>query len=144
MAEFLSEAWLEALDRAARAAPELASVAADAPLVIEQRVRRGDDVIVYALCFDASGARVVPGPASSPDVILITDAATARSLQRGTINAQQAAVTGRLKLQGDAGRLRAAGEALRTIGDVFADVRSATTDADADADAEDPDASCHR
>jgi len=140
MAEFLSEAWIAALDRAARAAPELAAVAADGPLVIEQRVHRADDEVVYALSFDSRGARVDPGPASSPDVVLVTDAATARALQRGTMNAQQAAVTGRLKLRGDVERLRSAGEALRAIGDVFAAVRSATTDADED----DPGAPSHR
>ena len=140
MAAFLSEAWIAALDRAARAAPELAAVAADAPLVIEQRVRRGHHDVVYALTFDSSGARVDPGPASAPDIVLVTDAATARALQRGTMNAQQAAITGRLKLQGDVERLRAAGEALRAIGDVFRDLRSAATDADED----DPGAPSHR
>jgi hypothetical protein len=138
--QLLSEAWIAALDRAARASPELASVGAEAPLVIEQRVRRGRDEVVYALCFDATGARVVAGPASSPDVVLLTDAATARALQQGGLNAQQAAVSGRLKLRGDIERLRAAGDALRAVGDVFRDVRSATTDGDDD----DPGVSPHR
>ena len=127
VAEFLSEAWIVALDRAARAAPDLASVAPDAPLVIEQRVRRDGDEVVYALCFDATGARVVPGPASSPDAVLVTDAPTAWALALGTISAQQAAVTGHLKLRGDVERLRAAGEALRAVADVFSEVRSDTT-----------------
>ena len=130
MAEFLSEAWIAALDRAAREAAELASVATDAPFVIEQRVRRGDDEVVYAFCFDVSGARVVAGPVPTPDVGLLTDAVTARALQLGTMNAQQAAVTGHLKLRGDIERLRRAGEALRAVGDVFSEVRSATTYAD--------------
>jgi putative sterol carrier protein len=136
VAEFLSEAWIAELDDAARAAPALAAVGAERPLVVEQRVRHGDDEVVYSLCFDASGARVVPGPATSPDVVILTDDATARALQHGTINAQQAAVTGRLKLRGDVEHLRSAGDALRAVGDVFREVRATTTRADED----DPDA----
>jgi hypothetical protein len=130
MAEFLSDGWIAALDRAARAAPELATVAPDAPLVIEQRVRRGDHEVVYTLCFDSGGARVVPGPASSPDAVLLTDAPTAWGLALGTINAQQAVVTGHLRLRGDVERLRVAGEALRAVADVFSEVRSDTTAVD--------------
>jgi SCP-2 sterol transfer family len=140
VAEFLSDDWIAALDRAARAAPGLASLAPETPLVIEQRVRLGDREVVYSLSFDATGARVVAGPASSPDVVLVTDAATAWALQRGAINGQEAAVTGHLKLRGDVERLRAAGEALRAVDDVFSEVRAATTYADED----DPGASARR
>ncbi len=132
VAEFLSDDWITALDRAARAAPELASVAPEIPLAIEQRVQLGDGEVVYTLSFDATGARVIAGPVSAPDVVLVTDAATARALQRGTMNGEQAAVTGHLKLRGDVERLRAVGDALRAVDDVFSEVRAATTYADED------------
>jgi hypothetical protein len=128
VAEFLSDAWIAQLDRAARAAPGIRDLAADRPLVIEQHVRRGDDEIVYSLHLAAEGARVEKGAASQPDVILRTDAGTALAMQRGTMTAQDAAAAGRLKVRGTMERLRAVGEALRTLDDVFGEVRAATTD----------------
>ncbi len=129
MAEFLSDAWIAELDRAARASPDLATAPDAAPVVVEQHVRCADQTeVAYHLVFDASGARVYPGPAEVPDVVLLTDENTARALARGTLNAQQAAVAGRLKLRGHAARLRAAGELLGAAGDVFQTVRDATTD----------------
>jgi hypothetical protein len=128
VAEFLSDAWIEELDQAARDAPSLAAIGAERPLVVEQRVRRGREEVVYSLCFTADGARVTAGPAESPHVVVRTDASTARALQQGTMNAQQAAVAGHLKIQGQAEHLRAAGDALRAAGDVFESVRASTTD----------------
>jgi putative sterol carrier protein len=127
VAEFLSESWVAEMDRAARDAPALAAVGAAEALVVEQRVRRGDDLVVYHLAFASDGTRVRVGPATTPDLVLITDAATARGLQLGTVNAEQAAMAGRLKIRGQIGRLRAAGEALRSMDDVFRAVRDATT-----------------
>lgn len=128
MAEFLSDAWIAQLDRAARAAPGVSGLGVDPPLVIEQHVRRGDDEVVYSLHFAADGARVENGAASQPDVILRTDAGTALAMQRGTMSAQDALAAGRLKVRGRMERLRAVGEALRTLDDVFGEVRAATTD----------------
>ena len=127
MAEFLSESWIADLDRAARDAPSLAGVGLSAPLVVEQRVHGGVDDVVYHFTFTSEGARVQPGPAESPDVVLVTDVTTARALQLGTVSAHQAAAAGRLKVRGHVRRLRAATEALRSLDDVFHTVREATT-----------------
>lgn len=127
MAEFLSESWIAELDRAARGASSLAGLGAADSLVVEQRVRRGDGEVVYHFAFGSDGARVRRGPAEAPDLVVVTDIVTARGLQQGTVNAQQAAVAGGLKVSGDIGRLRAAGEALRNVDDVFRTVREATT-----------------
>lgn len=129
MPEFLSPAWIDALDRAARETTGLAAVAAPAPLVVEQRVRRpAGDEVVYYLTFGTGGARVVAGAAPEPDLVLVTDLETAWALAQGATNAQQAVAAGRLTLRGRAERLRAAGEGLRALGDVFAAVRAATTE----------------
>ena len=127
VAEFLSASWIAEMDRAARAAPSLAGLGREGPLVVEQRVGRADDEVVYHLAFTSEGARVQAGPAATPDLTLVVDAETARRLQEGTLNAQQAAAAGRLKVRGHLGRLRAAGEALRSVEDVFRAVREATT-----------------
>lgn len=127
VAEFLSESWIAELDRAARDAPSLGDVGSLQPLVVEQRVQHGDREVVYHFSFAPAGARVRLGPAAAPDLVLVTDADTARHLQRGTLNAQQAAVRRKLKIRGHVGRLRTAGEALRSLDDVFQTVRDATT-----------------
>lgn len=127
VAEFLSESWIVELDHAARDALSLTRIAPVDSLVVEQRVRRGDDEVVYHLTFGPDGARVGSGPAAAPDLVLATDVVTARALQAGTLNAQQAALAGRLKIGGDLRRLRASGEALRSVDDVFHAVREATT-----------------
>ena len=129
VAEFLSDAWIAELDRAARASSDLATAPDAVPVVVEQHVRCVDQTdVVYHLVFDPRGARVHPGPAEAPDLVLLTDEETARGLAHGTLNAQQAAVAGRLKLRGHAERLRDAGELLRAARDVFHTVRDATTD----------------
>jgi hypothetical protein len=125
--EFLSESWVAALDAAARAAPSLAALGVPDPFVVEQRVRQGDGEVVYHLSFQARGARVLMGPAAAPDLVLFTDADTARALQQGTLGAQDAAARRRLTIRGQAGRLRNAGEALRSLEDVFRTVRDQTT-----------------
>jgi SCP-2 sterol transfer family len=129
MAEFLSDAWIAELDRAARAAPDLATAPDAIPVVVEQHVRCADETeIAYHFVFDPGGARVHAGPAEAPDLVFLTDEDTARALARGSLNAQQAAGAGRLKLRGHAERLRDAGELLRAARDVFQSVREATTD----------------
>jgi hypothetical protein len=127
VAEFLSETWIAELDRAARDSASLGQLGSPEPFVVEQRVQHGDDEVVYHVSFASTGARVHSGPAAAPDLVLVTDAETARRLQRGTLNAQEAAVSNRLKVRGRVGRLRAAGEALRSLDDVFQTVRDATT-----------------
>jgi hypothetical protein len=127
VAEFLSASWIAEMDRAARDAPSLAPLGAGETLVVEQRVHLGDRDVVYHLAFTSDGARVRAGPAESPDLTVVVDAVTARQLQAGTVKAQQAAVAGRLKIRGNIRRLRAAGDALESVEDVFRAVREATT-----------------
>lgn len=127
MVEFLSEAWIVELDRAARDASALGGVGAAQPLVVEQHVQRSDAVLVYHFSFTPDGARVSVGPAPAPDLVLFMDEDTARRLHQGSLSAQEAAVGRRLKVRGQIRRLRAAGEALRSLDDVFQTVRDATT-----------------
>jgi len=130
VAEFLTDAWIAELDQAARAAPSLAALGRTERLVVEQRIRRADDDVVYHFVFEPTGARVERGAAAIADLSLATDAATAWGLETGTVGAREAIVSGHLKIRGRAERLRSAGEALRAVHDVFAAVRAATTTRD--------------
>lgn len=129
MPEFLSPEWIEALDTAARAATvptDAAVVSIEVELVV--RDAPGGEVRYHLRLADGR-ARVHGGPAASPHLRLIADYDIAARIQRGEVNAQQALAAGRLKVQGQGqfARLLGADEALRSLEDVFAAVRAATT-----------------
>jgi len=129
--EFLSDAWLRALDAAVRASEEVPGLA---PVVIEQVVCDvpGRDEVRYRLAADATGARVeVPGPdAPAPDVRLTTDYRTAVAISTGRENAQRALAAGTLRLGGDIGVLVQRADALTVLRDASAALRGDTTYAD--------------
>ena len=56
----------------------------------------------------------------------VCDRDTAAALARGTVNAQRALTSGRLKLRGEVDRLGAAGAALAGLGDLLAGLREDT------------------
>jgi hypothetical protein len=129
--QYLSDAWLDALDRALQAS---VSVKAVAPLVVEQVVRevphRGE--VRYRVWIDAEGGHA--GPIASddahdgrPDIRLSTDYTTASAIARGAENAQSALAHGRLQLGGNVDVLTRHAEALATLDDATAALRAATT-----------------
>jgi len=126
--EYLSDAWLEALDRTLRDAANLHTAAA---LVVESVVtgvpRRGE--VRYRLTVDASGARARHANASDapPELRLTTDYATAAAIARGTENAQTALARGRLRLGGDVNVLIAHADTLSALDDLTAALRAETT-----------------
>jgi SCP-2 sterol transfer family len=126
--EYLSDAWIDALDAAVRDAPPLRTTT---PLVIESVVtevpRRGE--VRYRLAVDASGARARSGDAGDPppELRLTTDYATAVAIAQGTENAQTALARGRLRLGGDVNVLIAHADTLSTLDDLTAGVRAETT-----------------
>jgi hypothetical protein len=127
VAAFLSAAWLQDLDAAARSSAALAAVGRHGRVVIEQQVTgtpRGD--VTYHFVFDSEGARVHRGSANDANVVIVTDSATAAALHAGEINAQGALTTKRLKLKGDIDLLVRHAEALKALDDVFAAVRATT------------------
>jgi putative sterol carrier protein len=131
VADFLSAEWIEALDAAARAAtlPETASAVS---ITIEQVVRDAPDgESHYHLRIEDGRARVQPGPAAAPDLLLFADYDVAARIQRGEVNAQEALAAGRLKVQGRFAHLLRVDDALRALEDVFAPVRAETTYGDA-------------
>jgi putative sterol carrier protein len=127
VAEFLSAAWIEALDAAARAAT-LPEEAAGVTVTVEQVVQDAPGgECRYHLRIEDGHARVVPGPTAEPDLRLFADYDVAARIQRGELNAQQALAFGKLKVQGQFARLVRVDDALRALEDVFAPVRAATT-----------------
>ena len=127
MPEFLSETWLDELDRAVRTSE---SVSALAPLVIEQVVVDVPSLgeVRYRFRVDGDGARVTRGRDPEPaDVRLTTDYLTAVAIARGKENAQIALARGRLRLGGDVDALVRRADALSALHDATAALRAATT-----------------
>ena len=127
MPEFLSETWLDELDRALRASEDVSALS---PIVIEQVVvdvpGRGE--VRYRFRVDGGGARVTRGAGpESPDVRLTTDYPTAVAIALGTENAQIALARGRLRLGGDVETLTRHADALAALHDASAALRAATT-----------------
>ena len=129
MAEFLSAAWIAELDAAARAASELV---ADPPFVVEQQVRDTDAREVrYRVRIGPDGTSVrtdVPADVGDePDLVLVTDRATARELHEGTFRAQDALARGALKVRGRPESLGRRADLLARLEVAFAAVRAGTT-----------------
>jgi len=124
MAEFLSAAWVAALDAAARAADDLRT---DPPLVVETVVETTERDLGYQVHLGADGASVTRPGAVPADVVLVTDAGTAWALHQGTLRAQDAFARGALKLRGRPEVLSGRAELLAALERALAPVRAETT-----------------
>jgi hypothetical protein len=122
VAEFLTPEWIAALDALARAAADLAD-AAEAPLVVEQQVVTAAGTVTYHLVLGPGPARVVAGPAASPDLTMVTTEDAARRIHAGTANAQTCLSDGTLRLRGNPEVLARRAAVLSRVGDLFAGVR---------------------
>lgn len=153
MLPFLSDAWLAALDDAARSDQHLRETTAGLELVVEQRitgtevgdssadaasgsgevpagpgdVSPGSGEVVYHVTIDDGTVRITPGPADSPDIRFTQDHDTATGIASGRVSAQRAFMTGRLQVGGDLQLLVEQADVLAALTDVFAQVRADTT-----------------
>jgi hypothetical protein len=122
---FLSPEWLRAFDTALRSDRELGARFVGSPIAIAQEI--GDSDLRYVIVLDGEGGRVEAARRDLPvDVTFVCDRATAAALAQGTLNAQRALTSGRLKLRGEVDRLGAAGAALAGLGDLLAGLRADT------------------
>lgn len=129
MARFLSDAWLEALDRAARADETLADLADGPPLVVQQVVTGGPDGdVTYNVRAGGGAVSVRPGPADDATIRFRQDHETATAIASGRLSAQRAFMTGRLQVGGDLRAVLDRGPTLTALADVFAAVRATTDD----------------
>lgn len=126
MARFLSDEWLSALERAARDGVE-PTIDPTIDIVVEQVVIDDDQEIAYHLILRDGRIQVRRGRAASPTVTFITDRATATRVNRGDQSAQEAFMTGRLRVGGDIRALLAYQQRGAKLDDLFAAVRADTT-----------------
>jgi hypothetical protein len=128
---FLSADWLRALDDVLRADRDLGARFAATPITIAQEVTVvPSEVFRYVVVLDGAGGRVKSDTGAAreiqADVTFVCDRDTAVGLAQGTMNAQRALTSGRLKLRGEVDRLAAASAALTGLGDLLAELRADT------------------
>ena len=123
MPAFLSNEWIEALDRAA----QHAQVDPSLSLVLQQVVTGPEGTVTYHVSFDGGRVRVLPGPAPDPTVTFTLDRDTAEAIAAGGESAQSAFMAGRLRLGGDVTVLLDAHDALDRLAGLFSEVRTGTT-----------------
>ena len=123
MVKFLTDEWVSALDHEARAQ---VSPIADT-FVVKYRVQfETDESFVYQIRFDADAVTVRTGAPSPPTVVLSTDRLTARGVATNTMSAQAAFMAGQLRLDGDTMAMVRNHDALTTLDNIFAAVRTKT------------------
>ena len=123
MVKFLTDEWVSALDHEAS---EQVSPIADT-FVVEYRVElETHESFVYQIRFDADAVTVRTGALSPPTVVLSTDRLTAHGVATSTMSAQAAFMAGQLRLDGDTMAMVRNHDALATLDDIFAAVRTKT------------------
>ncbi|HVM39707.1 MAG TPA: SCP2 sterol-binding domain-containing protein [Acidimicrobiia bacterium] len=120
--QFLTPEWAAALEHEANASDGVRAATEGVDLTVQADIPGAE----YAVAFRNGSVTVHWGRLEHPDVTLVSSRETAEALSRGTINAQQAFVDGRLRLRGDLAKLTAARQALLRLGDAFASLRSRT------------------
>lgn len=106
MAAFLSRAWLEELDGAARADAGLRAATAGARVTLQQVVTGGPDGDVrYWVQVDDGEVRVGAGAAERPDATVTQSYATAVAVRAGQLSLEEALLAGRIRLAGDVATL---------------------------------------
>jgi putative sterol carrier protein len=117
---FLTDEWVDALDRAA---PDAVPLDGDLDgLVLGYVV----DDFAYHLVFADGRVHVRRGAAEHPTVTFRCDRATAAEIARGEASAQRAFMAGRLRIGGDASALLRAHAAIAALPDLFGAVRAET------------------
>lgn len=125
--EFLTPEWAAALEEEANASEALRRAARGVHLTIQQEVTDAEtEGLHYALRFEDGVVRVLWGRAEAPDVTFVQTRATAEALSRGTLNAQQAFMLGKLRVRGNLPKLMAVRDAFAELEDVLAALRART------------------
>jgi SCP-2 sterol transfer family len=117
MATFLTDAWIAALDHAAREVDGPVG-----PLVIQQVVTDGDGEVTWHVVLGQEGARVRAGRAEAPDVTFTQDRDTAEAIASGGLSATAALTDGRLIVRGATARLTEHRAALARLDEALAAV----------------------
>lgn len=120
--------WIEALTAAVAASPTMTELAAAHSIGITQEVTDGPEGnVLYHLQTANGSATFGPGSAFPEDVRLTEDWETAVAVAVGRLDAQEAFITGRIRLAGDQSKLIGAQPVFNELSRVFAEIGARTS-----------------
>jgi putative sterol carrier protein len=124
---YLSLAWIRELTREVVESEQLAELATTHSIGVTQVVTDGPEGdVTYHLQVGDGTATFGAGPADPEEVRMEQSWATAVSVATGALNAQQAFITGQIRLTGDQAKLMESQPVFAALDAVFATVRSRT------------------
>ena len=124
---YLSLAWIRELTREVAESEILAELAGEHTVGVTQVVTDGPEGdVTYHLQVGDGHATFAAGAADPEDVRMEQDWTTAVAVATGELNAQEAFITGRIRLYGDQQALTAAQPVFGALDGVFATVRERT------------------
>ena len=127
MAQFLSEAYLAEASQALADDAAFQSAITNVDLSIQFHVTDGPEGdVTYHLQVGDGAATFAAGAADPEDVKMEQDWATAVAVATGELNAQEAFITGRIRLSGDQQALMMAQPVFGALDGIFATVRDRT------------------
>jgi putative sterol carrier protein len=127
VAQYLSGAWIEDLNRAAADVDGHASEPGRAPVCVQQVVTGGPDGEVTYAVRVGERLEVIAGRVANPDVTITEDVDTAFAVGRGDVSPQDALLAGRVRVSGNVDALVGVQAALVRLSDIFDAVRLRTT-----------------
>lgn len=127
MLRYLSLDWIVALGDEVDHSNALHEAASGRRLAVTQVVTGGPEGdVTYHLDIDDGTVRFGPGPADGEQVRFVQDWETAVAVATGTMNAQEAFISGRIKLLGDQQLIMDAVPVFAALDGVFSKVRERT------------------
>ena len=124
---YLSLEWIDALTQAVASNEAIAAIAAEHTVGITQTVTGGPEGdVTYHLQVTNGHASFGPGAAFPEDVRFEQDWETATAVATDKLNAQQAFITGRIRLYGSQEKLVASTPVFAALDQVFSKVRTFT------------------
>ena len=124
---YLSLAWIRELTREVADSHELAALSADHTIGVTQVVTDGPEGdVTYHLQVGDGSATFGAGPADPEHVRMEQTWDTAVGVATGNLNAQQAFITGQIRLVGDQAKLMDSQPVFAALDAVFASVRQRT------------------
>ncbi len=124
---YLSLAWIRELTREVADSDDLAKLAGEHTIGVTQVVTDGPEGdVIYHLQVGDGSATFGAGPADPEDVRMEQSWETATGVATGTLNAQQAFITGQIRLTGDQAKLMDSQPVFAALDAVFASVRERT------------------
>lgn len=124
---YLSLEWIDALTRAVADSEALRDLARQHTIGVTQSVTGGPEGdVIYHLQVGDGSASFGPGAAFPEDVRFEQDWHTAVAVATNTLNAQQAFITGRIRLTGDPQKLSSSTPVFAALDAIFTAVREIT------------------